>query len=193
MGRRKRDYKTEYARRIERGRAKGLSRSQARGHPRHHEPYLAEIAAARPWDPELEEGLKQIREGRTMTSAARSIGVAPERLRAYVTRTGVARKEQRRWKIGPDFRARQMLVYSNGRALTIVLPDYEQANRAGAYMGAVGNFVRYHERAYLDPFEGQGVTAKDGSFHPFEVRPNVLYRLTTTEEASFEEVYRIVA
>ena len=192
MARRQRNYKDEYARRAERGRAKGLSRSQARGHPRHHEPYTAEIAKVRPWDPALEEGLKQIREGRTMNSAARSIGVAPERLRSYVARTGVGRKEKRRWRIGPDFRARQMLVYSNGRALTIVLPDYEQANRAGAYMAAVGRFLRTNERAYLDPFAGQGVTGKDGGFIPFETRPNVLYRLTETEEASFEEVYRIV-
>lgn len=192
MARRPRDYRAEYTRRIGSGMAKGLSRSQARGHPRHHEPYLAEIATPRPWDPALEEGLKQIREGRTMAASARSIGVAPERLRSYVTRTGVARKEQRRWRIGPDFRARQMLVYSNGRALTIVLPDYEQANRAGAYMAAVGRFLRTNERAYLDPFEGQGVADKDGTFVPFETRPNTLYRLTATEEASFEEVYRIV-
>jgi hypothetical protein len=192
MARRQRNYKAEYERRVTRGLAKGLSRTQARGHPRHHEPYLAEIAHARPWDPGLEEGLKQIREGRTMAQAARSIGVAPERLRSYVTRTGVGRKEKRRWRIGPDFRARQMLVYSNGRALTIVLPDYEQSTRAGAYMAAVGRFLRSNERAYLDPFEGQGVSAQDGSFVPFETRPNVLYRLTETEEASFEEVYRIV-
>ena len=192
MAGRKRDYKAEYARRIARGKAQGLTRSQARGHPRHHEPYSAEIAKVRPWDPELEEGLKAMRQGRSMTSAARQIGVAPERLRSYVTRTGVARKEQRRWHIGPDFRARQMLVYSDGRALTIVLPDYQQARLAGSYMGAVGAFVRYHERAYLVPFEGQGVTGGDGTFIPFETRPNVLYRLTTSEEASFEEVYRIV-
>jgi hypothetical protein len=192
MARRTRNYKAEYARRVERSTAKGLSRSQARGHPRHHEPYLAETAAVRPYDPHLEEGLKQIREGRTMGSAARSIGVAPERLRSYVTRTGVARKEKRRWRIGPDFRARQIPIYSNGRLLTIVLPDYQQSTRAGAYMAAVGQFLHSNERAYLDPFEGQGVTAQDGSFIPFETRPNVLYRLSETEEASFEEVYRIV-
>jgi len=192
MARRQRDYKAEYARRIARGLEQGLSRSQARGHPRHHEPYLAAIVKVRPYDPELEEGLKRIREGRTLSTAARSIGVAPERLRSYLVRTGVARKEQQRWKIGPDFRARQMLVYSNGRALTVVLPDYEQANRAGAYMAAVGQFLRTNEGSVLEPFEGQGVTGKDGTFIPFETRPNTLYRLTATEEASFEEVYRIV-
>ena len=84
-----------------------------------------------------------------------------------------------------------MLIYSSGRLLTIVLPDYEQSNRAGAYMAAVGQFLHSNERAYLDPFEGQGVTAQDGSFIPFETRPNVLYRLSETEGASFEEVYRI--
>lgn len=77
--------------------------------------------------------------------------------------------------------------------LTIVLPDYEQANRAGAYMAAVGRFLRTNDRAELGAFEGQGVTGRDGSFIPFETRPNVLYRLTATDEASFEEVYRIVA
>ncbi len=188
----RRDYRAEYARRIERGLAKGLSRSQARGHPRHYEPYLAEVADVRPYDPLLEEGLKRVREGRTLAHAARSVGVAPERLRSYLARTGVGRKEANRWRIGPDFRGRQMLVYSNGRALVVVLPDYQQASLAGAYMGAVGRFLRSNDRGELDPFTDQGVTTKDGRYLPFETRPNMLYRLTATEDASFEEVYRIV-
>jgi hypothetical protein len=192
MARRPRNYKAEYQRRVARGVAKGLSRSQARGHPRHHEPYVAQLAKARPYDPLLEEGLKRIREGRPMAASAHSIGVAPERLRSYVTRTGVGRKEANRWRIGPDYRNREMLVYSAGRALIVVLPDYRQASLAGAYMGAVGRFLYSNDRAELDPFAGQGVTTQDGRSLPFETRPNVLYRLAATEGASFEEVYRIV-
>ena len=145
MARRQRNYKAEYDRRIARGQVKGLSRSQARGHPRHHEPYTAEIVKARPWDPELEEGLKGVREGETFSQAARRLHVAPERLRSYLTRTGVARKERSRWHIGPDARQREMLIFSRGREVRVILPDYESAHRAGRYMGG-GRGVPAHQR-----------------------------------------------
>ena len=188
-----RNFKAEYERRIARGHELGLTRSQARGHPRHYEPYVSEIAKVSVWDPELEPGLKEIREGESLTEAARSLHVAPERLRSYLAQTAVGRKEAGRWRIGPDFRKRQMLVFSKGRALTLLLPDYEEANHAGAYMAAVGQFLRTNDGSLLAPFVGQGVRDAKGEFHPFEVRPNVLYRLNLTEEASFEEVYKIVA
>ncbi len=193
MARRKRDYKGEYARRIKRGQAKGLSRSQARGHPRHHEPYTSQIIKARPWDPELEEGLKQVREDESLSAAARRLHVAPERLRSYLVRTGVGRKEQARWKVGPDARRRQMLIYSRGRELIVILPDYDSAQLAGRYMAAVGQFLDSNDPAPLKEFAGQGVMDAGGQFHPFETRENVLYRLTETQTESFQDVYKIVA
>ncbi|MHB1325172.1 MAG: hypothetical protein ACYC0L_03045 [Thermoleophilia bacterium] len=193
MARRKRDYKAEYARRIARGKARGLSRSQARGHPRHHEPYTTAIIKTRPWDPELEEGLKRIREGESLTAAARRMHVAPERLRSYLVRTGVARKERARWRVGPDARQREMLIYTGGRELIVILPDYSSAQLAGRYMAAVGQFLDSNDPADLKEFVGQGVSDADGQFHPFEIRENVLYRLSETQTESFQDVYKIVA
>ena len=46
MTKRRRDYRAEYARRIERGRTKGLSRSQARGHPGSRERLASQPAQA---------------------------------------------------------------------------------------------------------------------------------------------------
>jgi len=193
MATRTRDYKKEYARRIARGRESGLSRSQARGHPRHHEPYVSTLPKVRPWDPQLEEGLKAVREGETLAAAARHQHVAPERLRSYMTRTGVARKERSRWVIGPDARHREMLIYSRGRELRVILPDYEAANLAGRYMSAVGQFLDTNDPSVLEEFGGRGVSDTDGHYHPFELGENTLYRLTETGTESFEAVYKILA
>ena len=193
MGRRPRDYKAEYQRRVGRGLAKGLSRSQARGHPRHHEPHVAEIAKARPWDPQLEEGLKGVREGESLAQAARRLHVAPERLRSYVTRTGVARKERSRWRIGPDARQREVLIFSRGRELRVILPDYQASRHAGQYMAAVGRFLDSNDPSELTAFAGRGVTDAGGRFVPFETNPNTLYYLSETSTMTYEAVYRILA
>ena len=74
-----------------------------------------------------------------MAASARSIGVAPERLRSYVTRTGVARKEHRRWSIGPDHRQREMLVYSEGRAFVVKLRATRKPTRSGTSWGRWGS------------------------------------------------------
>src|SRR5262245_5857197 len=97
----KRDYKEEYRRRIERGLKRGLSRSQARGHARAGEQKSSAIRKPI-YDQRLEEGLKAIRKGGSLTKSAQSVGVSPKTLRQYVQKTGVAYKSKNRWQIGYD-------------------------------------------------------------------------------------------
>jgi hypothetical protein len=85
-----------------------------------------------------------------------------------------------------------MLVYSEGQSLIIVLPDYGSSRKVGQFMSAVGRFLNTNDASSLQEYAGQGVQDEEGIFHPFEVRPNVLYRLSSTGEDSFESVYRIV-
>lgn len=87
MARKKRDYKAEYRRRLERGLQKGLSKSQARGHPRSGETH-ASSASTLSYDRKLEAGLKEMRRGKSLKAAAKSVHVAPERLRNYAQGTG---------------------------------------------------------------------------------------------------------
>ncbi len=187
-----RDYKREYARRIQRGVQQGLSRSQSRGHPKAREPHASPRRAPPAYDRRLEQGLQLVRSKRTLTSAARDIGVSPERLRHYLARTGIVEKQGRRWVVTEDRRTRQMLLFSVGQTLQ-VLVALEAASLIGRYMAAVGRFLETNDPVHLQPFAGQSVIDGHGTAHPFETRPNVLYRLDATGGETFEQVYRIVA
>lgn len=59
-------------------------------------------------------------------------------------------------------------------------------------MATVGRFLETNDRSLLKPFIGQSVRDTAGKAHPFEARPNVLYRLSSAGEHTFEQIYRIV-
>jgi hypothetical protein len=144
------------------------------------------------YDRKLEEGLKKVREGKTVPQAAASIGEPPERLRDYLARTGVGEKQKGRWFVGEDHRIREMSIYSQGRRISLSLA-FDESRKVGAFMSAVGQALDSNDPEPLVPFEGDGVTDIDGEFHSFEVRMNVLYRLDAERETPYEQLYRIVA
>jgi hypothetical protein len=191
MPRRERDYRAEYARRIARGRAKGLSRSQARGHPLAGQALASQPEAEPAYSRQLEAGYRAIKDGKSLIAAAKEVHVSPERLRRYLRGQGIAERRGTRWVALPDTRSRRVLMYSNGRARTVTV-DLEEARYVGAYMSAVSRFLRTNDRAHLTWFEGLGVTDVRGAFHPLETDPNTLYRLAHTGDETFEQVYRIV-
>jgi hypothetical protein len=180
----KRDYKAEYQKRIEQGLAKGLSKSQARGH--------GKVKPVK-YDRRLEEGVKEIRKGKSLTRAAKSIHAAPETLRKYLNQSGIAKKEKGKFRIGKDQRLREMIIFSGGREHTITIKGYEVSAEIGNYMSAVNQFLSTNDPSVLEPFKNQFIHDSKGKKYIFETRPNVLYRLNQSSTDSFEEVYRIVA
>jgi hypothetical protein len=191
MPKRKRDYKAEYARRIGRGLAKGLTRAQARGHPAPAQALASNPTSIAPYDPRLEVGFRWIKDGKSLSAAAKEAHVSPERLRRYVQGQRIAERRGRRWVALPDTRRRRVLMYSEGRALTVTV-DLSGAQEVGAYMSSVGNFLESNDTGYLTWFERGWVEDIRGRRHPFETDPNTLYRLAHTGDETFEQVYRIV-
>ena len=190
MSRRPRDYKAEYARRIASGLEKGRSRSQARGHPRPSEAPLR--AKAVEFSRQLEAGLQGVKSGKTLTEAARSVHVSPERLRRYLAASGIAEQRGRRWIVaGPDARSRRLLLYSRGEPI-IVAVNLSEAEKIGSYMASVRAFLESNDPGYLDFFNGYSVTDISGKEHPLETHPNTLYRLADAGGENFEAIYKIV-
>jgi hypothetical protein len=189
---RERDYHAEYLQRLQRLRAQGFSLSQARGHPRRHETPVSKRPTPSLFDRRLESGVKEIRRGTPLTKAAKSITVAPERLRRYVKQTGVATKAGRQWRIGPDQRKREMPIFSEGQFHVITVRNFADASHVGRYMSAVNQFLDSQDESFVEQFIGDSVVDVRGRRYYFETRPNVLYRLNASQTEIFEEVYRIV-
>jgi hypothetical protein len=186
-----RDHAREYAQRIAHGLSRGLTRSQARGHPGPGQAYASGFEPPA-FDPRLEEGLRKVRDGKTVPQAARAIDEPPNRLRNYLARTGVGEKDRGRWAVGQDDRLREWTFYSGGKRVAPHL-SFDESRKAGAYMGAVGQALDTNDPGPQEPFDGDGVTDVEGRFWPFETRMNVLYRLNADRDAPYEQIYRIVA
>jgi hypothetical protein len=189
----KRDYKAEYRKRIERALAKGFSVSQARGHAKQNEKPISKSAKKRLYDPRLEKGLKEVRRGKSLTNAAKSIGAAPKTLKKYIEQSGVAKAKDRGLQFGADRRSRELLLYSSGQEVVITVKGFKPASLIGRYMATVRQFLATNDPSVLEPFKGQFVVDSKGQKYVFETRPNVLYRLAASGTESFEEIYRIVA
>jgi hypothetical protein len=172
--------------------ARGLSRSQARGHPSVGQPHAGRPSPAAAYDPTLEEGVHLMREGSSFSDAATDIHVSRDRLRRYLTRMGVGVRDGRRWTIGPDRRPRVVPMYSRGRIVEVVVPGYEEAAQVGSYMAATGRFQVHNDPLVLAPYVGASVRDIRGRRHPFETDPNTLYRLMAAGPEPFELVYRVV-
>jgi hypothetical protein len=184
-----RDYRAEYARRVERGIAKGLSRSQARGHPKAKE---KNIRRPRPIsDAALQISLQELRAGKTLTEAARLIHVSPERLRNQAKAQGAIRRKGRRWVV-PNSLPRRMLIYTGGEAIPIILGKMTQASKVGRYMAAVSRLLNNNDLDSFKPFIGKSVTDIDGKKYVFETNPNFLYRISASGTESFKDVYKLI-
>ncbi len=190
--RKTRDFKAEYARRIANALAKGLSRSQARGHAR-----ASESASRGPprqiGDDRLQIAFRILRQEKSLAAAAKAVKVSPERLRKHAIERKLIEKEGRRWQARADL-PRRVQIFSKGERLEITVANVSEATLAMRYRSTVGAFLQKPEdnKTKLASFAGQSVHDIAGKEHPFETNPNVLYRLSSAGEHSFEQIYRII-
>lgn len=184
-----RDFKAEYARRIARAASRGLSRSQARGHARNGEaPIKAQTSKH---DDRLEAALRHFRQTGNRAVAARSVNIAPERLRRFLRENVHIEGRGRSLKI-TDNRRRDMTVISGGKSQEVRLRDFEQASLNGQHLAAVGEFLRTNERELLTPFEGRSVIDAKSKLHILETDPNALHRMAAQGDEVFHDIYRLV-
>jgi len=191
MSRKERDFQAEYRRRIERAATRGLSRSQARGHPKATEGHVSR-KPAKPLESErLQFGLRSLGRGKSLAETARELRVSPERLRHHLSSLNVTEKRGRRWVVKDDLQ-RTVQVYSDGRSKVITVPNHKAARFVAGFMSQVNLALNHNDPGFVNFYDGMSVTDVHGISHPLETDLNALYRLDVSRSETFEQIYRIV-
>jgi hypothetical protein len=142
-------------------------------------------------DVRIQRGLVRLRESGELSAAAKAARTTTSTFKREALKKKAIQKRGKNWVVRRDLH-RQMLLFSDGRQITVTLPNQRSARNVGKYMAAVGQFVRSNDLKFLKPFIDRGVTDIAGKRHPFETNPNTLYQLTSSTDEVFESVYRIV-
>lgn len=185
-----RNYQAEYARRLARAFAKGLSRAQARGHAKSGEAPIKPQRSKADTAP-LEAALKSLHASGSLRQAAKDTRVSAERFRRFLSENRLAMRTGRKWTI-TDERPREMTVLSNGKARNLILRNFENASLNGRHLAAVGQFLASNDAELLAPFEGQSVSDASELSYVLETNPNALYRIANSGSEVFEHVYRLI-
>jgi len=189
VAKRIRNYKREYKDRISRGRARGLSVSQARGHARSGEIRRKTLTIADPSDPR-ERALALMKTGKTQKAAAKSAGVSVKRLRRYVKENTTIKRKGRKLII-IDRRPVMMLILSSEKQNPYwIAARRKAASEIGHFWNTINKFLETNKVSHLKPLKGRGVYDVNRKFHPWETRPNFLRKLDSIGELSFVDIYR---
>jgi hypothetical protein len=186
---RQRDHKAEYAKRKSRAAARGLTLSQARGHPRAGEAGLKPTK----FDSALEAALKAMRGGATLSGAAAGNGISRERLSSYAKTQAGAARSGRAWTFN-DRRRRQVQIIRGGEVIEIWVKGYEPARTAGQYMDEAARLIGDPRRltAFQDRWAYRAIRDADGRLVTFPTDPNEIYRAIHANDRPFEQIYKLV-
>jgi hypothetical protein len=139
----------------------------------------------------LEKAMKLMKAGVSQKEAARQAGVSAETLRRFQKANTTSQRKGRSWHIS-DLRPVPVRMATRGKMRTVTVP-HDTASDISRHWTAINHFLDTNNPTHLAAFVGKGLRGSNGVFHPFETRPNVLWKLDSAGELNFVDIYRQTA
>jgi len=184
-----------YAKRLASAASRGLTKSQARGHPLASEAYASELRgkARTKSDAAIQKALTAMKSGSSLAATAKAHKVSRERLSAYAKSKGGATYGQKRWSFQQRDRF-QIPIIAKGRRnfVKVWVGSEEAAKLAGEHFAearkAVENPILFP--AFEKRWEGVTITDLKGRDYNFETDPNQIYRALNANEIDWSRIYQ---
>lgn len=131
--------------------------------------------------------LRLMRQGKSLTAAARAVGSDPRTVRKYVGKA-LRHREGIYHPIPVDRMRRPMRVLTPAGLLVVDVWSSRTASRLAKYWGAVDHYLRTGDRRRLAPFAGKRFRAQ-GQVIAFVTDSRLLEQLANAGEVRFEDLY----
>ncbi len=147
-----------YRKRLQSGKAKGLSRSQAYGHPKQKEVSAQSIQASKPFLPQLStlkksfKAARRIKNGESMTHAAKMEGIGVATLKRWMKNLGFIQydAESKRYRAADTLAALE--VYVKPGELKRLVVDETTASLLAGYLNVVIKTIKNNDGKLLDKY-----------------------------------------
>lgn len=180
-----------YARRLERNLAKGLSRSEARGHgTRSRRQWETASLVGRPGYEKSLAVLARTRHGESLSTASKAVGIAPDTVLRYVG-SAFERDKRGRWTPKPSDQLYRRMRFLDRHGLTVVEPaNAKEARKLADYRHAVERYITTGDDQALRRFRRMRLRTRQKTSLPFLTDLRELERFGYAGELSFEDLYQ---
>lgn len=183
-----------YRRRIERAARQRRSLSQARGHGTTARPVWTsrDVHEREAYQKSLQV-LSEMRQGKSLSRAAREVGVSPDTVRRYVGSAFEPRPGGRFAAKPSDRLYRRMKFLDERGQLSVEPANSREASKLAQYWAAVRQYLQDGDVRPLRRFERMRLRLRDKSVRRFVTDPDRLDDLARAGEVSFEDLYELSA
>lgn len=154
----------------------------------------------RAWDtlsPSLQETrkrslsiLSKMRQGLSLTAAAREVGIDPRTAVAHLG-SALVKPAGKYVARSADKISRSMVINTDGKQTVIIVSDSKTASIIGQYHNAVREYLNTGDKSVLKGFEDMIITDSEGTAHRLETNLKKLRAIESAkEEPEFFEIYR---
>ena len=134
--------------------------------------------------------IKQLRRGKSLSSAAKSAGTTPKTVLKYAGRRIERTKEGKLVARRSDQMTRALRFLSPQGLMSVDVRGSESARRVGEYWNAVHYYLRTGDSTKLKSFRGKYLQSQRKRY-AFITDLDILERLAHAGEVQFEDIYNI--